>query len=172
MRAFSFVSVCVLALGSLTAAAQTASNSAGKLIQRPAPPQGSQVALDAAHGLEQLEFLRRQRHRQGHPRRRRPARRHRHERRRLHLRQHRRHLGGRARRRRRAAHQRQVPRHEGAGRLRALQGPEDRHLLLAGTKDLRRLSRPRWVTRRRTPSCTPPGASTISSTTCAASFPT
>ena len=57
MRAFSFVSICVLALGSLTAAAQTASNSAGKLIQRSAPPQGSQVALTPPMGWNSWNFF-------------------------------------------------------------------------------------------------------------------
>ncbi len=113
---------------------------------RPKAPPHRSGGADAAHGLEQLELLRRQRHRSGHPQRRRPACRHRHERRRLRLRQHRRHLGGRPRRQRRAAHQLQVPRHEGACRLRALQGPQARHLLVAGAEDLRRLrglARPR-----------------------------
>jgi alpha-galactosidase len=38
-------------------------------------------------------------------------------------------------------HQREVPRHEGPRRLRSLQGPQDRHLLLARPADLRAATR-------------------------------
>ncbi len=95
----------------------------------------------AAHGLEQLEFLRRPRDRQGHSRCRRSACGYWHERCRLHLRQYRRHLGGRPRRRWRAALERKVPRHESTRRLCALEGAQAWHLFIAGAKDLRGLCR-------------------------------
>ena len=57
--------------------------------------------------------------------------------------------------------QQEISRHEGAGRLRPLQGVEDRHLLLARPQDLRRLRRQLRPRRSRTPRPTPPGASII-----------
>ena len=135
-------------------------NAMGRQVHRPAgysggrvseagvhrPSSAAQGALqrpgqNTSHGMEQLESLRREG--------RRPDRAHdgrrddveRHEGRRLHLRQYRRHLGRRARCERRAVHEQEVSRHEGACRLRALQGPEDRDLLVARSAHLRRLSR-------------------------------
>ena len=62
----------------------------------------------------------------------------------------------------------QVPRHEGARRLRALQGPQDRYLLRTWPQDLRRISRQLPARRAGRQDCTRSGASTISSTTSAA----
>ena len=72
---------------------------------------------------------------------------------------------GRAGRQRDDPVQQEISRHEGAGRVRAFQGAEDRALFLAGAEDVRGISRQAGSTRKRTPNSTPPGDSIISNTT-------
>ena len=123
-----------------------------KVIIRPVPGAGRnggaraevrRPGQDPADGLEQLEQVRLQRERTDDPRDRRRHGVERHEGRRLPLREHRRLLAWRARREgfhppaRRAF----SVRHEGAGGLRAFEGPEVGHLFGCGLENLRRQAR-------------------------------
>ena len=97
---------------------------------------------NAGDGMEQLEQIRRSRHRRRCARDGRRDGEQRHARRGLRVRQHRRHVGGRQARLARQHHeQQQVPRHEGARRLRPLQGAQARDLFVARAHDVRRLHR-------------------------------
>ncbi len=95
------------------------------------------ACCDASHGLEQLESLRGEGDGCGCKGGRRRAGGDGNARCRLHLRQRRRHVGRQARCPGHYSSQQQISRYEGAGRLRALEGIEVRHLLFAGAQDLR-----------------------------------
>ena len=57
VRAFSFVPVCIFALGSLTAAAQSAPKLPREIVRKAAPPQRSQVALTPPMGWNSWNFF-------------------------------------------------------------------------------------------------------------------
>ena len=57
MRAFSVVPVCIFALGSLTAAAQSAPKLPREIVRKAAPPQRSQVALTPPMGWNSWNFF-------------------------------------------------------------------------------------------------------------------